>query len=90
MSKKIAILVRDRQGEALRMGVGAILADDSVDIYVLDRKVEHTEDNDLNLETMGDLDIGKYTNFKDNDGMEFVSTEEIAKRILGYDHIIPY
>lgn len=90
MTKKIAILVRDRQGEALRMGVGAILADDSVDVYVLDRKVEHTDDNDLNLETMGDLDVGKYTNFQGNEGMEFVSTEEIATRLLEYDHVIPY
>jgi hypothetical protein len=44
MSKKIAILVRDRQGEALRMAVGAILMDDAIDVYVLDRKVEDTEE----------------------------------------------
>lgn len=90
MSKKIAILVRDRQGEALRMAVGAILMDDAVDVYVLDRKVEDTEDNSLNLETMGDMDVKTYTNSKENADIEYVATEEIAARLLDYDHVVPY
>jgi hypothetical protein len=90
MSKKIAVLVRDRQGEALRMAVGAILMDDIVEVYVLDREVEKNDDNDLNLETMDDLDIKKYTNFKGNEGMEYVTAGEIAKKLLDSDHIVPY
>lgn len=90
MAKKIAVLVRDRQGEALRMGVGMILADDEVHTYVLDKKVEETDDNNLNIETMGDMDIKLYTNCKDNANMEFLSTEEIAKKLLEYDHVLPY
>ncbi len=90
MAKQIAVLARDRQGEALRMGLGMILADDIIDVYVLDRKVEKNDDNDLNLETMGDMDIKVYTNFKDNENMEYISTEEIAQKLLEYDHILPY
>jgi hypothetical protein len=90
MSKKIAILVRDRQGEALRMAVGAILMDDAIDVYVLDRKVEDTEENALNLETMGDMDIKTFTNSRENADMEYVATEDIAARLLDYDHIVPY
>jgi hypothetical protein len=90
MSKKIAILVRDRQGEALRMAVGAILMDDAIDVYVLDRKVEDTEENALNLETMGDMDIKTFTNSSENADMEYVATEDIAARLLDYDHIVPY
>ncbi|NOZ68702.1 MAG: hypothetical protein GXP46_05550 [Deferribacteres bacterium] len=90
MAKKIAVLVRDRQGEALRMGVGMILADDAVDVYVLDREVEKTDDNVMNLETMGDMDIKVFTNFKGNENMEYLSTEEIAQKLLEYDHILPY
>lgn len=90
MSKKIAILVRDRQGEALRMAVGAILMDDAVDVYVLDRKVEDTEENSLNLETMGDMDVKTFTNSKENADIEYVSTEDIAARLLDYDHVVPY
>jgi len=90
MAKKIAVLVRDRQGEALRMGVGLILADDKVDVYVLDREVEKTEENEMNIETMGDMGIGLYTNFKGNENMQYLSTEEIANKLLEYDHILPY
>jgi len=70
MQKKIAILVRDRQGEAMRMGVGLILADDLVNVFIMDRELEKTDDNLLNLETMGDMDVKTYTNFKGNENIE--------------------
>lgn len=90
MSKKIAVLIRDRQGEGLRMGVGLTLADDIIDVYVLDKEVERTEKNTLNLETMKDMEMNVYTNCRDNIGLEYLSTEEIARRLLEYDHVIPY
>jgi hypothetical protein len=90
MAKKIAILVRDRQGEGLRMGVGMMLADDAVTVFVMDRKVEETEENMMNLETMNDMDIKTYTNFKGNENIEYLSTEEIAKKLLEFDIILPY
>ena len=90
MAKKIAILVRDRQGEGLRMGVGMMLADDLVTVFVLDRKIEETENNMLNLETMNDMDIKTYTNFKGNENIEYLSTEEIAQKLLEFDNILPY
>jgi len=90
MAKKIAILVRDRQGEGLRMGVGAMLADDLITVFVMDRKVEETDDNMMNIETMNDMDIKTYTNFKGNDKIEYLSTEEIARKLLEFDNILPY
>ncbi len=90
MGKKIAVLVRDRQGEALRMSVGITLMDDSIDVYVLDKKVESNDENDLNLETIKDMGMKLATNFKGNEGMDYLSTEEIAKKLLEYDHIEPY
>lgn len=90
MPKKIAVLVRDRQAEALRMAVGITLMDDIIDVYVLDRKIEETYDNELNIETMKDMDMNIYTNYSGNEGMKYLSTEEIAQRLLEYDHIIPY
>lgn len=90
MAKKIAILVRDRQGEGLRMGVGMILADDAVTVFVMDRKLEETGDNMMNLETMNEMDIKTYTNFKGNENIEYLSTEEVAKKLLEFDTILPY
>ncbi len=90
MAKKIAILVRDRQAEGLRMGVGAMLADDLITVFIMDRKVEETEGNMMNLETMNDMDIKTYTNFKGNENIEYLSTEEIAKKLLEFDLVVPY
>ncbi len=90
MGKKIAVLVRDRQGEALRMSVGITLMDDTIDVYVLDRKVESNPDNDLNLETIKDMGMNLATNTKENAGMDYISTEDLAKKLLEYDHIVPY
>jgi len=90
MAKKIAVLVRDRQGEALRMGVGMILADDEVSVFILDREVEKNDDNDLNVETMGDMDVKIFTNFKGNENMEYISTEDLAKKLPEYDNILAY
>lgn len=90
MGKKIAVLVRDRQGEALRMSVGVTLMDDTIDVYVLDKKVESNADNDLNLETIKDMDMKLATNTKENVGMDYISNEELGKKLLEYDHIIPY
>jgi len=90
MSKKIAVVVRERQSEALRMGVGLTLADDSVDVFVLDRKVEETEENALNLETFDMMDMKLYTNVEGVEGAEYISTEDMAAKLLEYDNVIPY
>ena len=90
VGKKIAVLVRDRQEEGLRMAVGLTLKDDSVDVYVLDRKLEESENNQLNLETLDMIDAGVYTNFKGNGELQFMSTEEMAGRLTGYDSVLPY
>ena len=58
----------ERQGEALRMSVGVTLMDDTIDVYVLDKKVESNDDNDLNLETIKDMGMKLATNTKENDG----------------------
>ncbi|OGW60111.1 MAG: hypothetical protein A2V83_02930 [Nitrospirae bacterium RBG_16_64_22] len=90
MAKKIAVLVTDRQGEALRMSVGLILLDDAVDVFVLGRKMEETEKNLLNFETMKEMDMNVYTNARENAEMKYLSTDEIAEKLAEYDHVLPY
>ena len=90
MAKKVAVLVRDRQGEALRMSLGLTLLDDLVDVYVLGRKLETTGELALHLQTVKDMDMKIYTDCKENGDAEFLSTEEIARRLPEYDHVLPY
>lgn len=90
MSKKIAVVVRDRQGEALRMAVGTILLDDTIDVFVLDRQVEEAGANALYLETIWDLEMNAYSNVPQRQGMQFLTTEQMAEKLLHYDHVLPY
>ena len=90
MKKSIAVLVRDRQGEALRMALGLVLADDTVDVYVLDRKLADTQDNRLYLTTLKEFEFHIFTNQPENEGLEYLSAEQIAQRLPHYDHTLPY
>ncbi len=90
MAKKIAVLVRDRQAEALRMAVGLTLADDEVSVFVMDKKVDMSDEAvALNVEILGDLDVKIYSNNPENK-FEQMSTEEIALNLVKFDTVIPY
>ncbi len=90
VQKKIAVLVRERQSEALRMSLGLILVDDLVDVYVLDRKLQATGETALHLETLKEMDIQVRTNCRENEGMEYLPADEIALSLPRYDHILAY
>jgi len=89
MAKKVAILVRDRKHEALRMAVGATLADDEISVFIMDDKLVPDEEMELNLETLPDLDVKMFTNNPENP-YEQMTTEEMAKALTEYDVVVPY
>ncbi len=90
MLKKIAVLVRDRQSEALRMSLGLTLVDDIVDVYVLGGRLAGTEQDHLNLELMKEMEMKVYANDQGNKEVEYLSDKEIAHKLLEYDHVLPY
>ena len=90
MAKKIAVLVRERQEEALRVAVGLTLNDDLVEVYVLDRKVAATPGNETNIEVLSEMGMRIGTNCADNEGLELLSNAELARRIAACDVILPY
>ena len=89
MPKKIAVLVRDRQEEALRMAVGLTIADDEVAVFVMDEKLGDNEAVAMNLEILKELGVKIYSNNPEN-AFEQMSTEDIANALLNYDSVIPY
>ena len=90
MQRKIAVLVRERQSEALRMSLGLILVDDLVDVYVLDRKLQATGETALHVGTMKEMEMQLYTNCRENEDMEYLPADEIALSLPRYDHILAY
>lgn len=89
MAKKIAVLVRDRKHEALRMAVGATLMNDEVHVFVMDEKLEIDYDTETNLQMLNDLRARVFSNNPDN-GFEQRTTEEIAGMLTDYDVVVPY
>ncbi len=90
MVKKIAVLVSDRQNEALRMSLGLTLVDDIIDVYVLGGKLAGMDMDLLDLELMKEIGMKIYSNDPGNEEMEYLSVEEIAHKLPEYDHVIPY
>jgi hypothetical protein len=90
MAKNIAVVVRDRQSEAMRMALGLTLVDDRVDVFLLAGKLGRSPQDAQNLELMKEMGITVYSSDKENVDTEHLSAEEIARRLLQYDHILPY
>ncbi len=89
-TKKIAIIVRDRQAEALRVAGGLTLADDTIDVFVLDRKLDQENPEVAQpLELATELELKMYSNNPEN-GCTTITLEEMAKKLLEYDLVVPY
>lgn len=88
--KRIAVVVRDRESEALRMALGLTLADDLIDVYVVDRRLTAGDDDLMNLELLKELGVGVYSDCSDDRHTEFRSTEQIARELAAHDHVLPY
>jgi len=88
--KRIAVIVRDRQAEALRMGIGLTILNDDVNIFILDRRLADTEEVRFGLEMIREMGLKVYTNYDENGQGEVIPVEEIAERLLQYDHVLPY
>ncbi len=89
-SKKIAVIIRDRQDEALRMSVGLTLEGDEITVFNLGDPIDHHGDNDLNVETLGDLDCGRISVNEADEGFEHMTMQNIPQKLLEFDHVVPY
>jgi len=89
MTKKIAVLVRDRQKEALRMALGLTLADNSISVFVMDKKLASDQNIKMSLEALADMKAEMFSNNPENQFKQ-MTTEEIAQALTEYDVVIPY
>lgn len=87
--KRIAVVVRDRQAEGIRMGVGLSVLH-SVDLYVLDNMIGDHPDIAFNLTMAGELSLKVVSNMADESGTVHLPTEEIGRRLLEYDAVLCY
>ncbi len=89
-AKRIAVIVRDRPAEALRVAGGLTLADDTIEVFVLDSKLDKDDPEIAQpLELTTDLELKMYSNNPEN-GFTTITLEEMAKKLLEYDLVVPY
>lgn len=90
MKKKIAVIVRDRQAEALRMAIGLSLKDDKVHIYIMDRNMD-SADRDIvfNIEMLRELGIRIFSIYPHNE-FENVTVDAVARELVNYNSVIAY
>lgn len=88
--KRLAVIIRNRESEALRMALGLTLVDDQVDIFVLGRHLAGADEDVMNLELLGDVGIKVYSDQQGDRYAEYRPAREIARRLLEYDHVLPY
>lgn len=89
-TKRIAMIVRDRQGEALRVSGGLTLADDAIEVIILDGQLDRSDPEvDRPLELVNELELKLWSNNAAN-GVAAVTIEEMAKKLLEYDIVVPY
>ncbi len=90
MPKKIAVLIGDRQEEALRMSLCLTQVNEIVDVYVLDRKLERVGSTISLFDMIKMMDVPIYSNLADDGDLEYLPTDDIARRLVEYDHVLPY
>ena len=93
--KKVAVVVRDpqRQYEALRTSLGAILEDHEVSYLVLDEEIHPDEAFSDNLGFLDEMEGRRYSNQPANvakHGFTSLSLAEIGELLRAQDIIIPF
>ena len=89
-TKKIAVVARERQGEALRVAGGLTLADDVIEVFLLDRKLDRNDPEvSMPLELATELGLTCYSTLPE-DGFETISLPALANKLLEYDHVVVY
>lgn len=88
MAKRIAVLVRDCQEEALRVALGLTLETDRVEVVVLDCALAETPASADLLRELRDQGLRLTTNCACNPGLELLGDAELARRLAACDAVL--
>ena len=87
MAKRILVMIGGRAEEALRMALGLTLANDTVEVCLTAPRGNQGEEH---LDLLRDLEVPVWTIDTSNSDVPLVDRGEMARRLTGFDHIIPY
>lgn len=88
--KTIAVILRDRQSEALRMSIGLTILEDYVEVF-LTEQLKHDGETEIQLEGAKEMGVRLFSIASSDDpGFERIKIEEMAERLIKADNIIAY
>lgn len=95
MARRVAVITkdRDRQIEALRSGLGLLLENHTVSLFVLDHEIDATEPYLDNLELIDEMGGDRYSNNPVNverHGFHPVSLDATGRLLAECDLVIPF
>lgn len=89
MRKKIAVLVRERQAEALRMAVGLTFREDDVRVFLMNLPPADDPVVTQSLEALQELGVPVASNVF-GASFPYADTRDIASLIAQCDVVVPY
>lgn len=95
MGKRVAVITKDkgRQFEALRTGLGLLLEQHSVSLFVLDHEIDSDEHYLDNLGFIDEMGGDRFSNHHVNieqHGFRSASLQETGRLLREHDLIIPF
>lgn len=95
MSKKVAVLIRDkdRQYEGLRTSLGLLMEFHIVSMFVLNHEIELTKEYQDNMEFIDEMEGTRYSNVPANVkkyGFKPISLKEVAQKLNENEVVIPF
>lgn len=89
-SKRIAVIVSDRQDEGLRMALGLTLEGDEITVFNLGNPVEMNEGNEMNISALGEFDCPLFSRNANDEGFTAINMQDVPLKLLEYDHVLSY
>ena len=95
MGKRVAVITKDkgRHFEALRTGLGLLLENHSVSLFVLDHEIDLDERSLDNIGFIDEMGGDRFSNFRVNieqHGFRPVSLREAGRLLSEHDLVIPF
>ena len=87
MSKKYAIVTKDRQGEAFRVGLGLILLDDEVEIFIVGSPLSDEEMAKSQFANVKEMELPLHFVGGADSTM---SDSDFSKGLPEFDQVIPF
>lgn len=89
-TKKIAVILHDRQDEALRMALGLTLEGDEITVINTGGPIAKNDGNDTNVMALGEFDVNLLSVNEADSDFGTITMQDLPTRLLDYDHVLPY